>query len=121
MSSNHDLKKRGFPVAGGSFNFVENTDLEALKIKLQIAEKIHTITSDGVDEDYFFEEFGLPRGKEKKENDAQSKEKGIHPPKNSNNKENEENEKDEQKRIKIIAKELTFFQKIKDFFDHAPL
>ena len=122
---NHELKprleKRGFPVAGGSFNFVENTDLEALKIKLQIAEKIHTITSDGVDEDYFFEEFGLPRGKEKKENDAQSKEKGIHPPKNSNNKENEENEKDEQKRIKIIAKELTFFQKIKDFFDHAPL
>ncbi|MCW0514361.1 head morphogenesis protein, partial [Riemerella anatipestifer] len=36
------------------------------KEKMELAEKVHNLTTDGVDDDYFYEEFGLPRGRGKK-------------------------------------------------------
>ncbi|MGQ2107116.1 phage portal protein family protein [Ornithobacterium rhinotracheale] len=119
------LEKRGYPVAGGFFNFIdEKEDLKAID-KLSVAERVNQLTADGVDDDYFYEEFGLPRGAKSKERE-QEKERAEtqeeeeiqtdEPPK--------EKPKNKQKNTpkvkKVQAKDLSLFDKLKDFFAHAP-
>lgn len=114
------LEKRGYPVAGGFFNFIEEQGKIAPVDKLNIAERVNQITADGVDDDYFYEEFGLPRGNKTQEKDNK---------KNNGNKERLEeqptgedlDEQDKEKKPKKVkAKELSLFDKIKDFFGDAP-
>ncbi|MRM94247.1 DUF935 family protein [Riemerella anatipestifer] len=114
------LEKRGYPVAGGFFNFIEEKREMTAKEKMELAEKVHNLTTDGVDDDYFYEEFGLPRGK-KIQAEAQE----------PNTEEVEEEETKEENKVqnpkektpkkkKVQAKELSLFEKLKDFFAHAP-
>jgi len=98
------LEKRGFPVKNGFFKFIEQ-DNTPLKEKLNIALAVNKITEDGVDDDYFYNTFGLPRGKKSKE------------PEEENTEEEEEKKKKEKK---VTAEELSFFNRLKDFFSGAP-
>ncbi|MEC5393940.1 phage portal protein family protein [Bergeyella sp. RCAD1439] len=118
------LEKRGYPVAGGFFNFIEEKREMTAKEKMEIAEKVHNLTTDGVDDDYFYEEFGLPRGKKiqaeaqepNTEEDEESKETEETKEKNK-----DQNPKEKTpKKKKVQAKELSLFEKLKDFFAHAP-
>ncbi|MRM86428.1 phage portal protein family protein [Riemerella anatipestifer] len=114
------LEKRGYPVAGGFFNFIEEKREMTAKEKMELAEKVHNLTTDGVDDDYFYEEFGLPRGKktqaESKEPDTEEVEESEE---TEENKAQNPKEKTPKKK-KVQAKELSLFEKLKDFFAHAP-
>ena len=83
-----------------------------MKDKLAIAKDVDNITEDGVDDDYFFETFGLPKSKVSKKKEAAVDPQNPDP-------QNPEPGKKQPK--KVSAKELSFFQKLKDFFDQAPL
>lgn len=115
------LEKRGYPVAGGWFNFVEEGESsEEMLKRLEIAERVDNLTESGVDDDYFFEEFGLPKGNKKKNAESNKQE-------TENNKEEAENQQStndskpsEPKRKTLTARELTLWEKIKDFFGNAP-
>lgn len=105
------LEKRGYPVKNGWFVFPEKDNL-TLKDKLAIAKDVDNITEDGVDDDYFYETFGLPKSKV-------NKKKEVTPDPQNPVPQNPEPGKKQPK--KVTAKELSFFQKLKDFFDQAPL
>ncbi|WP_406649520.1 hypothetical protein [Ornithobacterium rhinotracheale] len=118
------LEKRGYPVAGGFFNFIdEKEDLKAID-KLSVAERVNQLTADGVDDDYFYEEFGLPRGAKSKEREQEEpadepEEEEIQtddPPKEKH----KNKPKNTPKVKKVQAKDLSLFDKLKDFFAHAP-
>lgn len=99
------LEKRGYPVKkNGWFTYPEKDNL-SLKEKIEIAEKVDDRTETGVDEDFWFEVTGLPKSKNTKASD---------PEKDPSKK------KPEEKKQKVTAEELSLFQKIKDFFAHAP-
>lgn len=124
---NQDLKprleKRGYPVAGGFFNFIEEKKEMTASDKMAIAERVHNLTTDGVDDDYFYEEFGLPRGKkaqtENKEPETEEDEESEETEETKEENENQQPKKTPKKQ-KIKAKELSLFNKIKDFFGDAP-
>lgn len=107
------LEKRGYPVAQGWFLYPEK-DSMSLKEKMEIAEKVDANTEDGVDEDWWFEASGLPRSKKKKGESAEETEEEEETP------EPDPKEKKKATKTKVQAKELSMFQKLKDFFDHAP-
>lgn len=108
------IEKRGFPVGSGWFLYPKK-DSMSLKEKMEIAEKVDANTEDGVDEDWWFEASGLPRSKKKRE--ASSEEQ----PTTDTEEPNPAKEKPTKKtKEKVKAKELSFFDKLKDFFDHAP-
>lgn len=113
------LEKRGYPVANGWFNFVEESDSSDEKLKqLQIAERVHNLTEDGVDDAYFYEEFGLPRGKgkDKTEDNEQETEKEE----NTEEKTPKKKASIKDKRQKLSVRELNFWERLMDFFAHAP-
>ncbi|MEE3726238.1 head morphogenesis protein, partial [Riemerella anatipestifer] len=116
--------KRGYPVAGGFFNFIEEKREMTAKEKMELAEKVHNLTTDGVDDDYFYEEFGLPRGKKTQ---AEAQEPNTEEVEESEETEETKEENKDQnpkektpKKKKVQAKELSLFEKLKDFFAHAP-
>ncbi|MFX1715415.1 head morphogenesis protein, partial [Riemerella anatipestifer] len=118
------LEKRGYPVAGGFFNFIEEKREMTAKEKMELAEKVHNLTTDGVDDDYFYEEFGLPRGKKTQ---AEAQEPNTEEVEESEETEETKEENKDQnpkektpKKKKVQAKELSLFEKLKDFFAHAP-
>lgn len=55
------LEKRGYPVKGGFFLFPERDNL-SLKEKIEIAERIDEVTEHGVDDEYWYELTGIPKG-----------------------------------------------------------
>ena len=118
------LEKRGYPVADGWFNFVDESESsdEMLK-RLELAERVNNLTEDGVDDNYFFEQFGLPRGKksQKVENHQSSEDDENEPEENGEpNKESKEPKADGKKRKKLTAKTPSFWERFWDFFAHAP-
>lgn len=82
--------------------------------------KVNDLTAAGVDDDYFYEEFGLPKGNKSAQNSPLGDGgKAVDPsekPKTKNEKQSTKN----QQHKKLTARELTFFEKLKDFFDRAP-
>lgn len=108
------LEKRGFPVGNGWFVYPKKDSL-SLKEKIEIAEKVDDRTEDGVDEDYWFELTGIPRSKKKK-TDPAKEEEDPEP-----EKEPAPGKTKTTKKTKVEAKELSMFEKLKDFFAHAPL
>lgn len=122
------LEKRGYPVAGGWFNFAEEGETAEDKLKrLELAERVHNITADGVDDDYFYEEFGLPKGNGKASSNASDgdnfgDDENEEPEKNTeeNSDENKGKPDIKGKRRKLSVKNLTFFERVMDFFAHAP-
>ncbi|MGY5678242.1 phage portal protein family protein [Riemerella anatipestifer] len=118
------LEKRGYPVAGGFFNFIEEKREMTSKEKMELAEKVHNLTTDGVDDDYFYEEFGLPRGKKKQTEAQEADTEEVE--ESEETEETKEENKDQNpkektpKKKKVQAKELSLFEKLKDFFAHAP-
>ncbi|MCZ2084150.1 MAG: DUF935 domain-containing protein [Flavobacteriales bacterium] len=108
------LQKRGFPVGNGWFVYPKKDSL-SLKEKIEIAEKVDDRTEDGVDEDYWFELTGIPRSKKKKTDPAKEEEDPEPEKKPAPGKTKTT------KKTKVEAKELSMFEKLKDFFAHAPL
>ena len=115
------LEKRGYPVKDGYFKTVDEEKLSAEK-KMDIAEKVHNITEDGVDDSFFYDTFGMPRGN-KREREKQNSD----PENNPNNPDPEEKKKDSSdpkeekgKRTKVKAKNLSVFGRLRNFFAHAP-
>lgn len=108
------LEKRGYPVKAGFFQFVEK-DNTTMKDKFDIARQVNELTADGVDDEYFYSTFGLPKGNKTQDENLQ--------PDNSGKKEEApepDPEETDKKAKKVAAKNLSMFDKLKDFFDHAP-
>lgn len=59
------LEKRGYPVSGGRFQFAEKRQDLDKEAELEIAKEVQAITG-GVDENYWFEHFGIPKAKQQK-------------------------------------------------------
>lgn len=121
------LEKRGYPVKNGFFKVVEK-DKTTLKEKMEIAEQVDSLTADGVDDEYFYETFGLPKGNKAAER-AKAKEQFEQDPDQEEEEEDPDNPEPDPKKDKkpkpakkaVKAKELSLFEKLKDFFGHAPL
>src|SRR5690625_7189744 len=71
------LEKRGYPVKGGFFLFPERDNL-SLKEKIDIAERIDEVTEHGVDDDYWYELTGIPKGNKRSEERRVGKESKTH-------------------------------------------
>ncbi len=97
------LEKRGYPVGKGYFMYPERDNL-SLKEKIEIAEKVDDRTDGGVDDEYWFEITGIPRGTQKKKPDNEGK---------------TEKEKSPSGKT-VTVDEAHFFTRLKDFFGHAP-
>ncbi len=109
------LAKRGYPVEGGRFIFAEKGENLSKEVQLEIAEKINTITENGVDESYFYENFGLPKGSKPKTNNNIKEQESEEP------QEPTENTQQEETKVKTVnTKNLSLFDKLKDFFANAP-
>ena len=111
------LEKRGYPVADGWFVYPKKDNL-TLKEKMELAEKVDDRTESGVDEDYWYELTGVPKSKVKKsekEDDPENEDEDPEPEKKP-----APGKTKTAKKTKVEAKELSMFQKLKDFFDHAP-
>lgn len=106
------LEKRGYPVANGWFVYPKKDNL-TLKEKMEIAEKVDDRTESGVDEDYWYELTGVPKSKVKKEDKKED-------PNTDNPEDTPEPDPAPKKKTKVKTKELSLFEKLKDFFDHAP-
>lgn len=113
------LEKRGFPVGNGWFLYPQKDDL-SLKEKMDIAEKVDANTEDGVDEDWWFEASGLPRSKKKKNNPSEETEEEEEKEDDDDTPEPDPKEKKKPAKTKVKAKELSLFEKMMNFFDHAP-
>lgn len=120
------LEKRGYPVKNGFFKTVEK-DKTTLKEKLDIAVKVDEKIEEGVDDEYFYETFGLPKGnkaadrakaKAQFEQDPEQKEVEEDPDNPEPDPKDEKKPKPVKKAVK--AKELSLFEKLKYFFGHAP-
>lgn len=117
------IQKRGIAnIKNGWFVYPQKDNLTA-NDKLKIAEAVDKITEAGVDDDYFYETFGLPKGQKQRQenvnNDIQNQQDEN--PKTGDQVKNESPKKETAKPQKVQAKTLSLFEKIKDFFDHAPL
>lgn len=111
------LEKRGYPVKGGWFSFVEKEKALTKKEQLEIAKEVDDRTEHGIDENYWYENFGLPKGERKKE----GKESEEAPEVTEEEKQEERNKKkDKGDSQKLTVREHTFWQKLKDFFANAP-
>lgn len=110
------LQKRGYPVGGGAFLFAEKGENLTKEQELNIAEKVEQITGQ-VDEQYWFENFGIPKGKKQVPSSQE-------PSKKNKGKGKGMDEKDEQKLPRdfepIEASNKSLFKRFKDFFFNAP-
>ena len=118
---NHELlpkmEKRGYPVKGGWFIYPKK-DNTTLSEKMTIAEKVDDRTENGIDEDYWYETFGLPKGKKPKtEAAAENKDPGTDDPTEP---QEPKTKKQTKQPRKVQAKKLSLFNQLKDFFDRAP-
>lgn len=105
------LEKRGYPVGAGFFIYPKK-DSSTLKDKLDAATIVDDRTESGVDEDYWFELTGIPKSKTGK---VDPNKKGDTDP----NKKKEDPAPGKKK--KVNAKTLSLYEKMMDFFGHAPL
>ncbi len=112
------LEKRGYAVKGGQFLFAEKGENLSKKDELAIAERINKITGQ-VDEDYWHENFGVPKGEKKQEKPSKEGKEGDdddpnnEPPTDKTNRQSEL-VKDKKKNKKSL------FAKLKAFFVKAP-
>ena len=111
------LEKRGYPIKGGWFSYPKKDNL-SLKEKLEIAEKVDDRTEHGVDENYWYETFGIPKGNKATKTDTEEQQKEQ--PDDKEKAKDPPPEKEKQPK-KVKAKDLSMFEKLKDFFDRAPL
>lgn len=105
------LEKRGYPVKNGFFNFAEKGETIPKKELLEMALKVDAKTDSGIDEDWWFEEFGFPKGKRKTEK------------KDDNDPELLDDESDDEPEVKskkVDAKKMTLIKRVTDFFGQAP-
>ena len=107
------LEKRGFPTKGGKFIFAEKGENIGQVEKLAMAEKIDDRTIVGIDEDWWFEEFGFPKGKRTAVKDRKPKVEGED--------EEEEIEDEKKPKKKVSAKKLSLVKRVTDFFGQAPM
>ncbi|WP_047789440.1 phage portal protein family protein [Tenacibaculum mesophilum] len=106
------LEKRGYPVSGGKFVFAEKGEKLTKEKQLDIALKVDKVTESGVHEDYFFENFNLPKGKGKTTEEE--------PPVNSKKKKKDQEDEEEETQKRVTTKKLAFYDKFLDFFANAP-
>lgn len=104
------LDKRGYPVANGWFNYPKKDSMSILE-KIEIAEIIDDRTESGVDEDYWYEISGVPKSKTEKKNKEKS----------SDDDPADDDPEEKPKGKKLKARDLSFLNRLKDFFDRAPL
>lgn len=104
------LEKRGYPVKGGKFEFEEKGENLTTEQQLNIAKAVDERTESGVDEDYWFDHFNLPKGKGKKVAEPNPADPEIDPKK-----------KKQEKTTKKEVKKLSWLNKtFKSFFENAP-
>lgn len=113
------LAKRGYPVEGGWFSFPEKEKALSKKEQLEIAIEVDNRTEYGIDEKYWYENFGLPKGSLKKEKS----------PKVLIEKEEQETDREEKSKTSkktnkqtLSSKKInySFWRKVVDFFQQAP-
>jgi len=109
------LEKRGYPVKGGWFSFPDKETALTKKEQLEIAKEVDDRTEEGIDPEYWFENFGLPKGNRKKKPETQE-EIEVEETEQSNLKEKAKN-----KTQTLKVQEHNFWNKLKDFFANAPL
>ncbi len=120
------LEKRGYPVKGGWFSFPEKEKALTKKEQLEIAIEVDERTEAGIDEKYWFENFGLPKGNRKakpetEEEPTPEEEEETDPiEKKSSKKTKPKNTSRSAQGKKVQAQELSFWNKLKNFFDKAP-
>ncbi|MDM1093412.1 phage portal protein family protein [Myroides odoratimimus] len=114
------LAKRGYPVEGGWFSFPDKEKALSKKEQLEIAEKVDDRTEQGVDEKYWYENFGLPKGNRKKK---ESKEQPIEEQEQEVNTEEKTKTPKKTNRQTLSSKKVnfSFWRKVVDFFQRAPL
>lgn len=104
------LAKRGYDVTGGWFHFAEQSENLTKKEQLEIAERVNAIVP--IDENYWYETFGVPKGKTQ-ETSNKDEEPSI--------KEQEpSDEKQKPKQQKVTTKKLSYWEQFLDFFAGAP-
>lgn len=117
------LEKRGYPVKGGWFSFVEKEKALAKTEQLTIAMEVDDRTEEGVDSKYWFENFGLPKGNRKAKKETVEKpeeEKDDEVPGESKKENAKKTATGSTHSKKVKALELSFWNKLKDFFALAP-
>jgi len=115
------LEKRGYPVKGGWFSFPEKEKAPSKTEQLNIAKEVDDRTEEGVDNDWWFENFGLPKGNRKRKPEPQEETeveetdpKGKDTPKN-------ERESSQGKKVQTLkVQDHNFWNRLKDFFANAP-
>lgn len=115
------LEKRGYPVKQGFFKTVEEDRLDPEQ-RMQIAKEVDEITEDGVDDSFFYETFGLPRGnkKERQNPTPESDPNNPDPAPEEKKKDTSDPKEEKGKRTKVKAKNLSAFGRLRNFFAHAP-
>lgn len=106
------LAKRGYDVAGGWFHFAEQGESLTKKEQLEIALQVNAVAP--IDENYWYENFGLPKAKSSPQ--PSTKEETEPEPEKGSKK----NDKDKTSFTrKVEAKKLSVWQQVKDFFFDA--
>lgn len=103
------LEKRGYPVKGGFFLYPERDNL-SLKEKIEIAERIDEVTEHGVDDDYWYELTGIPKGNK----DPNRPRKGDSPFGFSLQAEEADDD------FEVVKVKKSRLKALKDFFGNAP-
>ncbi|MDM1074211.1 DUF935 family protein [Empedobacter brevis] len=120
------LEKRGYPVKGGWFSFPDKEKALTKKEQLEIAIEIDDRTEAGIDEKYWYENFGVPKGNRKakpeteEEPTPEDEEDAGSPDEKPSKKPNQKNASRSAQGKKVQAQELSFWNKLKNFFDKAP-
>lgn len=120
------LEKRGYPVKGGWFSFPEKEKALSKKEQLEIAIEVDERTEAGIDEKYWYENFGLPKGNRKAKPETEEQptpedEEETDPTEEKPSKKtNQKNTSRSAQGKKVQAQELSFWNKLKNFFDKAP-
>ncbi|WP_172917168.1 phage portal protein family protein [Capnocytophaga canis] len=112
------LEKRGYPVAGGWFHFAEKGEKLSKKDELEIAKGVNEIVP--VDENYFYENFGLPRAKSSPQIAPKEKEQEAEPNGAKENKEQNPSKGKTSPTRKVQAQNLSLWERFVDFFAQAP-
>lgn len=109
------LEKRGYPVKGGWFNFPEKERALTKTEQLEIAKEVDDRTEEGVDNDWWFEYFALPKGNGKKKPEGQEEIE------TEETEETTSKEKPKKQTQTLKVNDRNFWQKLSDFFANAPL
>lgn len=119
------LKSYGYDVESGEFEYQLELNLERLKTRLEIDMKVSEKVP--VDDDYFYETYGIPKPKNydklKAKMEGSEKETEPEKPNTVPEKNTSEDKPEEEKENLIDISQPTvvdkFFQKLADFFDQA--